>query len=143
MSEQENTRIVEKLFEALNAHDLGRYPELLSPDYQADQPGAAAPLTNEQNNAYTQGFIDAFPDLHFDTRQIIAQGDFVVINWMGSGTHKGGLRTPTGAVIPPTGKHAMVPGSSTYQFKDGKIVRFSGYWDMVTLLSQLGLMPGM
>ena len=143
MSEQENTRIVEKLFEALNAHELGRFSDHFAADYRADQPGAAASLTEEQNNAYTQGFFDAFPDLRFDTRQIIAQGDFVVVNWMGSGTHKGGLRTPTGAVVPPTGKHAMVPGSLTYQFKNGKIIRSWNHWDMASLLAQLGLMPGM
>ena len=143
MSEQENTRAVEKLFEALNAHDLSRDTEYISPDFHADQPGASGPMTQDQNIAYTQGFFDAFPDLHFDKRQIIAQGDFVVINWMGSGTHKGGLRTPTGAVIPPTGKHARVPGSTTYQFKNGKVVQSTTFWDMATLLAQLGLMPGM
>jgi steroid delta-isomerase-like uncharacterized protein len=143
MSEQENTRMVEKVFEALNAHELGRYPDLFAADFLSDQPGAAAPLTRDQNDAYTQGFFEAFPDLHFDTRQIIAQGDFVVLNWMASGTNKGGLRTPTGAVLPPTDKHAMAPGSITYQFKNGKIVRAWNHWDMVTLLAQLGLMPGM
>lgn len=143
MSEQANIRVVEKIFEALNAHELGRNPELVSTDFRADQPGASSPLTQDQNNAYTQGFIDAFPDLHFDIRQIIAQGDYVVINWTGSGTHKGGLRTPTGDVIPPTGKHAIVPGSSTYLFKNGKAAQSWTFWDMVTLLAQLGLMPGM
>lgn len=142
MSEQENARSAEKFFEAINDHDLSRYSDMISPDFRSDQPGVPAPMTEEQNNAYTQSFIDAFPDLHFDFRQTIAQGDFVVINWVASGTHKGGLPTPTGAMLPPTGKHAIVPGSSTYQFKDGKIVRATNYWDMVTLLAQLGLMPG-
>jgi len=73
----------------------------------------------------------------------IAQGDFVVVNWMSTGTHTGGLRTPTGAVIPPTGKKAMVPGSTTYQFRGGKVAQTWVHWDMTTLLAQLGLMPGM
>jgi predicted ester cyclase len=143
MSEQENTRIAEKFFEAINAHNLDLYPEILSPDYRAEAPGAASPQNADQWRAYNQSFIDAFPDLHFELRHRIAQGDFVVINWMGSGTHNGPLRTPTGASIPPTGNRAVVPGSTTYQFKGGKVVNSWLHWDMVTLLAQLGLMPGM
>ena len=143
MSEQDNVRAVEMIFEALNAHDVNRNSDLIADDFRSDAPGAPGPMTRDQNNAYIQGFIDAFPDLHFETRHLIAQGDFVVINWIGSGTHKGGLRTPTGAVIPPTGKRCVVPGSLTYQFRNGKIVASYSHWDMVTLLAQLGLMPGM
>ena len=62
---------------------------------------------------------------------------------MSSGTHTGGLRTPTGQVIPPTGKKGLVPSSTTYQFKGGKVAQSWVHWDMVTLLAQLGLMPGM
>jgi steroid delta-isomerase-like uncharacterized protein len=143
MSEQENARTAVKYFEAINDKDLGRYSEFLSPDFLSEQPGAPAPMNEEQNNAFTQIFIDAFPDLHFDFRQTVAQGDFVAVNWVASGTHKGGLKTPAGPVLPPTGKHAMIPGSSTYQFKNAKIVRVWNHWDMATLLAQLGLMPGM
>jgi steroid delta-isomerase-like uncharacterized protein len=143
MSEQENTRNAEKFFEAINAHDLDLYPNLLALDYRSEAPGAAAPQTEEQSRAYNQSFIDAFPDLHFEIRHRIAQGDFVVLNWVGSGTHNGPLTTPSGAKIPPTGKKAVVPGSTTYQFKDGKAIRSWVHWDMVTLLAQLGLMPGM
>jgi len=143
MSEQDNIRIAEKFFEAINAHDLGRYPDLLADDYKAEAPGAPGLQTGDQSQAYNQVFLDAFPDLHFELRHKIAQGDFVVINWVGSGTHKGGLRTPTGEMIPPTGKHAIVPGSTTYQFKNGKAIHSWAHWDMVTLLAQLGMMPGM
>ena len=55
----------------------------------------------------------------------------------------GGLRTPTGTVIPPTGKKVMVPGSTANQFEVGKATQSWVHWDMVTLLAQLGLMPGM
>jgi hypothetical protein len=66
----------------------------------------------------------------------------VVVNWVGSGTHTGPLRTPTGDMLPATGKKARVPGSTTYQFRGNLASRSWQYWDMVTLLAQLGLMPG-
>ena len=143
MSEQENTKIALKFFEAINAHDLSRGRAYQTSDFKQESPGAMGMMNVEQAEAYVQGFFDAFQDLHFDIRQTIAQGNYVVVNWMASGTHTGGLRTPTGAVIPPTGKKAMVPGSSTYQFKDGKAIMAWVHWDMTTLLAQLGLMPGM
>jgi ketosteroid isomerase-like protein len=143
MSEMENIRVVEMLFDALNAHDLSRGQAFETEDYRFEGPGAPGALNSDQARAYTQGFIDAFPDLHFELTQKIAQGDWVVVNWVGSGTHNGGLRTPTSEVIPPTGKKATAPGSTTYQFKNGKVAYGHTYWDMVTLLVQLGLMPGM
>ena len=143
MSEQENIRVAEKLFEALNAHDLSRGSDYEAADYRFEGPGANGALNRDQARAYTQGFLNAFPDLHFEVKQKIAQGDYVVINWVGSGTHNGPLRTPTGATIPATGRKATAPGSTTYQIKNGKAVFSQTYWDMVTLLAQLGLMPGM
>ena len=141
MSEQENLRVAEKLFEAINSHDLSRGSDYQSADYKFEGPGANGVLNSDQATAYTQGFLNAFPDLHFELKQKVAQGDYVVINWVASGTHTGPLLTPTGATIPPTGKKAVVPGSTTYQVKNGKAVSGQTYWDMVTLLAQLGLMP--
>ena len=85
----------------------------------------------------------AFPDLQFKLNHTINQGDFVVVNWLSGGTHTGGLRSPSGAVIPPTGKKGLVPGSTTYQFKGRKVVQSQVHGDMATLLAQLGLMPKM
>ena len=66
----------------------------------------------------------------------------VVAHWSATGTHNGPLLTPTGDSIPATGKKAQVSGSTTYEFKDGVIARNWVFWDMASLLSQLGLMPG-
>ena len=143
MSEQENTRLALKFFEGLNSHVAGANRDLQTADYRQESPGAPEALNTEQAEGYINGFFEAFPDLHFDIRHTIAQGDYVVVNWMASGTHTGGMRTPTGAVLPATGKKAMVPGSTTYLFKGGKAAQSWVHWDMVTLLAQLGLMPGM
>lgn len=139
----ERVRVVERLFEALNDHDPGRANGEYAADYVSSNPGRSEPLTLDEGTAYIQGFLDAFPDLSFELNHKIAQDDFVVINWIASGTQTGPLRTPTGDMLPATGKKAVVPGSSTYQFTNGKISRAWVHWDMATLLAQLGLMPGM
>ena len=141
MTIQDNINIAEKFFGAFNAHDLNRTTALVAPNYKAKGPGAAGAMTADESRAYNQVFIDAFPDLNFELTDKIAQGDFVVINWIARGTHTGNLRTPTGGVIPPTNKKAAVHGSTTYEFKNGKAVRSWAFWDMVTLLTALGVMP--
>ena len=146
MSELDNIHIAEKLFDAMNAHNLTLGDSFQAVEYRFEGPGTdhnGGALNRDQAKAYTQGFINGFPDLHFELTQKVAQGEYVVINWVGSGTHTGPLPTPTGATLPATGKKASVSGSTTYQFKNGKAVKGWTYWDMVSMLSQLGVMPGM
>ena len=146
MSEFDNIQIAEKLFDAINAHNLDLGDSYQAVDFKFEGPGTGRngeALNRDQAKAYTQGFINAFPDLHFDMKQKVAQGEYVVINWVGSGTHTGPLPTPTGDTLPATGKKAIVVGSTTYQIQNGKAVKGWTYWDMVSLLSQLGMMPGM
>ena len=144
MSEIDNIRIAEKLFEAINAHKLELGDSSQAVEYKFEGPGTArngGALNRDQAKVYTQGFINAFPDLHFELTQKVAQGEYVVINWIGSGTHNGPLTTPTGDTLPATGKKAVVAGSTTYQIINGKVVKGWTYWDMVSMLSQLGILP--
>ncbi len=144
MSEQENARIAHSSMDALNAHDGKKYVSLMADNFrQVYGPGTQGPLTGEQSWAYVQGFINAFPDLHFDVTRTVAQGDAVDVHWIATGTHICPLRTPTGNTIPPTGKRVTIPGLSSFEIQNGRIIRGLTYWDMVTLLGQLGLMPTM
>jgi steroid delta-isomerase-like uncharacterized protein len=141
MSEQDNVKIVQAQFEAANTRDRERWIGSRAADDLAEQPGAPGPLNPEQNWAFLQVFVTAFPDLRFEVTRTIAQGDDVVAHWTATGTHTGPLVTPTGDTVPATGKKATVVGSTTYEFKGGKIAREWVFWDMTSLLGQLGLMP--
>ncbi len=143
MSEQENVKVALAGFEAWNSHDLSKFDPLEAENIQVMGPGAPGPMNKEQSRMYNQGYLTAFPDIHFDVTLTIAQGDHVVVHWTGTGTHTGPMRTPSGSTIPPTGKKGVVSGSSTFEIKNGKIVRGWNFWDMTTLLGQLGLMPSM
>jgi steroid delta-isomerase-like uncharacterized protein len=139
MSEQENINITRKLFDALNSHDLRTGSQYLADNVQSIGTGMPSPFNKEKSQAYTQQFINAFPDLHFNIRQIIAQGDWVAVTYDAKGKHSAPLVTPTGDTIPTTGKVANVPGVTVLQFKNDKVVRQELYWDMATLLMQLGV----
>ena len=143
MSEQENIKAAQSLFDAWNMGDLSKTAPYEADNFTAEVPGAPGPMNADQNRAYTQNFKTAFPGSRFEVLLTESQGDYVVTNWKASGTHDGPLQTPSGGSIPPPGKMVILMGSTTAQVKDGKIVRSWAFFDMASLLGQLGLMPAM
>jgi predicted ester cyclase len=109
----------------------------------AELPDAPAPWTLGQLRMLLQGYLNAFPDAHLEVTLLIAQGNYVVAHWTGTGTHTVPLRTPTGGSIPPTGKTMMLKACDTFELKGGKISHSWWFYDRVALLGQLGLLPPM
>jgi steroid delta-isomerase-like uncharacterized protein len=88
--------------------------------------------------AFGEAFIAGFPDVTFELTSKFATGMQGGVEWVMRGTHRGDMPG-----MPATGKKVEVRGASILEFaEDGKIRRCSDYWDMATLLKQLGLMPG-
>ena len=92
--------------------------------------------------AFMTGFRTAFPDLKFwGTADLIAEGDYVVGQWEGGGTHSGPAFSDflAGSLPAKTGRKMRFTGTTVLRLKDGKIVEEIGLDDGVTALSQLGL----
>jgi predicted ester cyclase len=89
---------------------------------------------------YAQGWASAFPNARVEDVNVIAGENGAIVEFVGRGEHTGPLQAPTGE-IPPTGRHVDLPACEIYRITNGKIVGGGIYFDMVTLLSQLGLMP--
>ena len=142
MSEQENIRLSDEAYAALNAHDMNRFSQYLAEDYHAEVPDVPSSLNKKQYLDYLQNYLTGFPDLHFEVTRTIAKDDTVVTHWALTGTHTGPLRGPNGATIPPTGRKTANRGSNTLDNKNGKVVRLYSFYDLATLMQQLGLMPG-
>lgn len=142
MSEKDNIRVAKEYIEAMNAHDYTRMSRQHGEGFQMYGPGMPGPLDESAYRAWVEGNWAAFPDQTTEIDQIVAQGDYVVVNWTLTGTHKGPLTTPTGDTVPPTGRKVALPGSTTVEFKDGKSVRPHHYWDNMTFFAQIGVTPG-
>ena len=143
MSEQENIKASMAFFEAWNSGDLNKSDLYIANSFMGEAPGAAGSMNNEQNKMYNQNFLTAFPGSKFEVLLTVVQGDYVVNHWRASGVNTGPLRAPSGATIPPTGKKVSIVGSTTSQLKDGKVIHSWAFWDMTSLLGQLGLLPPM
>jgi predicted ester cyclase len=93
--------------------------------------------------AFMADFRKAFPDLNFwGTADLIAEGDYVVGQWEGGGTHTGPAFGDflVGGLPASTGRKMHFTGTTVLKVVDGKIVEEIGLDDGVTALTQLGLL---
>jgi predicted ester cyclase len=92
--------------------------------------------------AFITDFRAAFPDLNFrGTADLIAEGDYVVGQWEGGGTHTGPAFDDflVGGLPAATGRKMQFTGTTVLKVIDGRIVEEIGLDDGVTALTQLGL----
>jgi steroid delta-isomerase-like uncharacterized protein len=143
MTEQDNIKAANSVYEAWNSGNLKLALPYQAEDYRYEAPGASAPMDRDQSMAFNQNLLSAFPDSKFKIMLTVVQGDYVVTNWTITGKNTGTLHSPSGAAIPPTGKTTTLTGSTTVQLRNGKVVHVWTYWDMASMLGQLGLMPPM
>jgi predicted ester cyclase len=96
----------------------------------------------EDIKAFMTDFRAAFPDLNFwGTADLIAEGDYVVGQWEGGGSHTGPAFKDFLVGAPPasTGRKMHFTGTTVLKVINGKIVEEIGLDDGVTALTQLGL----
>lgn len=82
-------------------------------------------------------FRSAFPDLTIVVEDVAVDGDLTSLRWNGTGTHKGELMG-----IPPTGKTVHITGMDILRFEDGKIKERWAEVNALSLMQQLGVIPG-
>ncbi len=85
---------------------------------------------------FAEGIRAAFPDFHPRLDNCFATENYGSAEWMMSGTHRGDLPG-----MPATNKPFNIRGTSVFEFAGGKIRRCSDYWDQISLLKQLGIVP--
>ena len=87
----------------------------------------------------SQGWKIAFPDAKGTILNTIESGNTVVQEVTWEGTHTGNMHTPDGQIIPPTGKKQITNAVMIMTIEDGKITRANHYFDMLSMMAQLGL----
>lgn len=99
----------------------------------------AALTGREAIGQFVGGMHSSFSDWHHDVT-IEGIGDLVVVEGTWNGTHTGPMPGPDGE-IQPTGKRASVPFAGIVRVRDGRLASVHNYFDQVTFMAQLGLMP--
>jgi steroid delta-isomerase-like uncharacterized protein len=85
--------------------------------------------------------LAAFSDLEWGVVSFVDQDDAFCDEWYFIGTQTGPLLLPDGTELPATGKRVELHGMEFVQVRDGKIVVDNLYYDNLTVVAQLGLMP--
>lgn len=87
-----------------------------------------------------KGWRDAFPDVKAKLKDVVASGDSLVVEIEWSGTHTGTLTTPFGTIA-PTNRVGRVSAVQVARFDGNKIRELRHYFDLLTILAQLGVVP--
>ena len=78
-----------------------------------------------------------FSEQRWEIRQVVGEGDIVVIYCTLHGRHTGDLMG-----IPPTNREVAQDYVHIVRFRDGKVVEHWGVRDDMGLMRQLGVLPG-
>jgi predicted ester cyclase len=122
--------------------DLSVVDDLAAPDmllkYSLHEPRRG----RDDIKAFMTDVRAAFPDLNvWATADLIAEGDYVVGQWEGGGTHTGPAFGDflAGSLPAATGRTMRFTGTTVLKVVDGRIVEEIGLDDGVAALTQLGL----
>jgi steroid delta-isomerase-like uncharacterized protein len=83
------------------------------------------------------GWAKAFPDSKATIVREFASGDIAVFELVWKGVHTRPLQTPTG-MIPASNKPIEMPACQVVQVEGRKVKSASHYFDMLTMLTQIG-----
>jgi len=134
--------IVKASITAYNAKNWSKAKDTLAADAVYDEKGTHRRIqgAGEIIEAW-QGWAKAIPDSKATFVREFASGDTAVFELVWKGVHTGPLQTPTGT-IPASNKPIEVPACQVVQVEGGKVKRVSHYFDMLTLLTQIGAKKG-
>ncbi len=119
-SEQEKNKEVVKQWikEVWQEHNSGFINEITTEDF--DRAGAIA---------FADTTFAHYPDFSIEIVDLVAEGDKVAVHWKAKGTSADELTK---------GREISFSGMSLARFEGGKIAQSPGYWNQLSILTQLG-----
>jgi predicted ester cyclase len=138
----DNATLVRSLYDGWNARDFDVMADAMAPDATITMMGSGEVLTGPPGSrTYNEMWAAAFPDGRITIDALVAEGDRVVVEFTGRGTHTGSLVTSTGE-IPPTGKAVTLKMCDVVEVENGMVTAQRSYLDTGNMMAQLGLTSG-
>ena len=134
----ENTKdVARRYYDAvLNKGDVDLLDELATSEYIEHDPLPGQGTGRQGLKDRVTAIATAFGQT-FTIEDVIAERDRVVVRWTGSGKHVGEFMG-----IPPTGRSFTIAGIDIHRIEDGRIAEHWHVVDQLSLMQQLGLIPG-
>jgi steroid delta-isomerase-like uncharacterized protein len=124
--------------DAINAHDPAKFAASYADDATLTVAGFPEPIKGKDAiQADTKKYVDAFPNVKFAFARAWGKNEVLVTEWVVNGTHSGefmGMK----ATEKPVGYTGLSIASVN---PDGKIKEEHRYFDVGTMLAQMGMAP--
>jgi steroid delta-isomerase-like uncharacterized protein len=129
---------VRSIYDGFNKQDIATVLGAVTPDFVlVDIPTGQSFHGPDGFLQWLQPFMVALPDSQTEVTRIIDGGEWIAAEHTGRGTHSGPLATPAGE-IPASGRSIELQFAELFRIRDGKVAEMRAYWDLMTLLRQVG-----
>ena len=134
----ENADLIRGIYEVIDTGDVDRADELLAEDrieHEDPPPGASTGVEGFKD--FVRRMRAGFPDLRCRVEDMTADGDKVWARGVLSGTHEGEFMG-----VQPTGNRVKFEVMDIVRFENGRGVEHWGVSDAMSLMQQIGAIPG-
>ena len=137
-----NSDLVDKFFESMSSGDIDSAMSVMHDNCVNHDMGTGKVMEGlDENRADMENWTNTFSDMKVEVLNHVESGDTVVTEMKMSGVNTGDMEMPDGSKIPATGKSIEMNGCQVAKFQDGKIIKATQYYNMMSMMAQLGLMP--
>ncbi len=131
---KDSKTIMQQYVDAMSAHNINRVRELLHSKYSYTSSDGKKQEGIQAGIDIATMYMNAFPDLELDVKNIYTVGNVVVAEFICQGTQKGKIMD-----IAPTGRKIELPVCDIVEVRDGKIYAEREYFDAAAMMHQLGV----
>lgn len=129
--------VVRTYIDVFCRHDLDAFLAIFATDGTYRNPGTGQPFSGQAIKGYLDALFTAFPDATFETVALYAITEQLAVwRWIMHGTNTGSF-----AGLSPTQRRITLPGCEFIEVDADKVHRVDGYFDRMTMLQQLGMLP--
>lgn len=139
MSAKDNAATARLVYDLWNNRDFDGVIALSDPDIEVINIATGHTFRGPDGlREFVQGWASTFPDARVEVTNVIADDQSAVVEFTARGAHTGPLVTPTGE-IPATGRSVEIRFCDVFEVRNGKFSRQRTYFDLATMMRQLGL----
>jgi steroid delta-isomerase-like uncharacterized protein len=126
--------LIQEYFDSWKGTDEGRILAWYSDDVRLWLPTGLLEGKAAVREQFVRPFIHAFPGNVHEIQRLVYGDNVVAVEWRFKAEHSGKFQG-----IPATGRKTDVPGCSIYSLRDGVITAGNIYFNVATLLEQIGV----
>jgi steroid delta-isomerase-like uncharacterized protein len=130
--------LLEAWLAAFNAGDTERLLTLFTEDGLWEELAIGLDVRGQDAiRAHLERLFTAAPDIAYEVTSSVVAGDRAVVEWVATCTY----RADFPGLPPAADQPFSFRGASVFEMTDGKIRRYTEYWDAYAFLVQLGALP--